>query len=374
VTITSFAIAPPGRGRARPTSRRSSSSRWTACRAACSTTWCAGELPNLTALLGGDDLAHAYFDDTLLSTMPSTTMAAWTSAFTGVGPAEHGVTGNEFFIRETKTFACPAPASFADSAPTLEVYTDDYLGKLIAAPTMYERIRAEDPDALIWVAMQQIGAAIHVLLPKRGVIIEALKGFVALAIEKHEPTSREVYAALDTGAIDSVVDHLEHGSTRDVLTVYVYGTDLYAHVAPEGPDAARRGYLRDVVDPALGKLAGRLRARGMLDRLWVVVTSDHGHTEVPHDKLHAFGANDGPTTALADAGFRVRTLARTVDDDDPFSAVLAYGGATAYVYLADRSKCPWPKDVCPWRLPPRYEEDVLPAAGHSTASWAASSI
>ena len=62
----------------------------------------AGELPNLAALLGGDGFAHAYFDDSLVTTLPSTTMPAWVSAFTGVAPAEHGVTGNEYFIRERR--------------------------------------------------------------------------------------------------------------------------------------------------------------------------------------------------------------------------------------------------------------------------------
>src|SRR3954447_18198876 len=42
-----------------------------------------GELPNIAALLGGDGLTHAYFDDSLLSTLPSTTMAAWVSGMTG---------------------------------------------------------------------------------------------------------------------------------------------------------------------------------------------------------------------------------------------------------------------------------------------------
>src|SRR5262249_54814680 len=65
----------------------------------------AGELPNLEDLLGGDDFQHAYFEDTLETTFPSMTMPAWTSAFTGMGPAEHGVTGNEYFIRERRELA-----------------------------------------------------------------------------------------------------------------------------------------------------------------------------------------------------------------------------------------------------------------------------
>src|SRR5512144_2330738 len=48
----------------------------------------AGKLPNFARLLGGagSDFAHAHFNDHLLSTLPSTTMAAWMTAMTGVGP------------------------------------------------------------------------------------------------------------------------------------------------------------------------------------------------------------------------------------------------------------------------------------------------
>ncbi|HSN30070.1 MAG TPA: alkaline phosphatase family protein, partial [Kofleriaceae bacterium] len=72
----------------------------------------AGELPRMTELLGGDGLAHAYLDDSFLSTMPSTTMDAWVAAMTGRPPADTGVAGNEYFIREKRQFACPAPISF----------------------------------------------------------------------------------------------------------------------------------------------------------------------------------------------------------------------------------------------------------------------
>ena len=324
----------------------------------------AGELPNFAELLGGADLAHAHLDDAFVSTMPSTTMAAWVSAMTGVGPADHGVAGNEYFIRETRTFACPAPVSFSTVEPTLEIYTHHYLDRLIDSPTMYERIRATDRDALIWIAMNHVfRGADRLLLPGRAVLGKALRAFLAAEVTRRDTDVREVYAALDRGAIDTVVDHLATGATPDVLTLYIYGTDMYAHVADEGPERARRGYLHDILDPALGKLVAQLRARGLLDRLWIVVTSDHGHTEVVHDRVHALGGADGgPPAVLQRAGFRVRAFQRDVPATDPFSAVLAYGGATAYVYLADRSQCPSPRDACPWGKPPRYEEDVLAAA------------
>src|SRR3712207_1080850 len=48
------------------------------------------------------------------------------------------------------------------------------------------------------------------------------------------------------------------------------------------------------------------------------------------------------------------------DDERGYQAVVAYQGAMAYVYLADRSTCPGVQDRCDWRRPPRLQEDVLP--------------
>jgi hypothetical protein len=321
-----------------------------------------GKLPKLAALLGGDRFEHAYFDDTLLSTLPSSTMAAWVTAFTGVGPAVHGVTGNEFFVRETRTFACPAPVSFADPQPTIEIYTDDAVDTLIDVPTVYERLRTTAPDTLVWVAMSQVyRGADRLLLSRRAAIVTALGGFFESFIEEHVngSVSRRAYEDVDNAVVDSVVGQLDSGPVPDVLTVYLPGTDLYAHSANEGPDPARRGYLAEVIEPEIGRLTERLRKRHALADRWVIVTADHGHTEVLRD--HALGMVD-PPKVLRDAGFRLRPFKRDVDKSDPFSAVLAYGGAMAYVYLADRSRCAGKQDACTWDVPPRYDEDVLVAA------------
>jgi hypothetical protein len=332
-----------------------------------------GKLPNLTTLLGGTSgpsgsaFPHAHFDEHLLSTLPSSTMAAWATTMTGVGPAEHGITGNEFFVREERTFACPAPVSFADSKPTIEIFTDGYMNKLSSAPSVYERMRKKDPNVLVWVGMHDIySGADELLLTKRGVLANAFEGFVEVEAKKAltDKESRRLYADLDEAVLDSVVDHLGTGPVPDVLTIYLSGTDLYAHVANEGPDAARRAYLEEVVDPHLPKLIDALNARDALAKRWVVISADHGHTQVVHDDAHALFTKDDedPPGVLKRSGFRVRPYSRNVSEKDDFSAVLAYGGAMAYVYLADRSACPKEKDVCNWKLPPRYEEDVLAVA------------
>jgi hypothetical protein len=330
----------------------------------------AGELPALASLLGGEGHAfpHAHFDDRMLSTLPSSTMAAWTTVMTGLPPAEHGVTGNEFFIREERRLGAPAPVSFHDSKPTLGIYTDGYLDGLKKGPTVYERMRARDRDVLVWVAMHQIFAgADRLIVTKPTIVAHAFEHAIEEVVKKGSGASkptRDAYQKLDEQVVDAVVDELEKGPAPDVLTVYLSGTDLYAHIAEEGPDDARRAYLKEVADPALGKLAHRLRERNALDGRYVLVTADHGHTKVVHDAAHALDTKDDgdPPALMKKAGFRVRPFALEVDAKDDFDAVFVPGGAMAYLYVADRSQCEQPKSVCDWKRPPRYEEDVLPLA------------
>ena len=61
-----------------------------------------------------------------------------------------------------------------------------------------------------------------------------------------------------------------------LLTLYLAGTDLYAHHASAHPDDARRAYLREVVDPKMGKLRRALEARGFFEDAYTMVLSDHG--------------------------------------------------------------------------------------------------
>jgi hypothetical protein len=48
------------------------------------------------------------------------------------------------------------------------------------------------------------------------------------------------------------------------------------------------------------------------------------------------------------------------DDEQDFQATVAFQGAIAYVYLADRSTCTAEGAVCDWSRAPRMDEDVLP--------------
>lgn len=324
-----------------------------------------GELPSLAALLGGKDgnFPHAHFDETLLSTLPSSTLSAWASVFTGEPPVRHGVAGNEYFVRERRAFAAPAPVSVADASPVLRTYTDGYANSLLAVPTIYERMRSAQPQLAIWVSMSQFyTGATRLLLADRSVVADAFHGLLSSAADGDD---LKLYAELDEEVADTLIDALEEHPPAHVLTLYLTGADHYAHVHEQGPDPARRAYLQKVVDPLLARIQEALARHGSLADRTVVVLSDHGHTSVVHDAKHALSTEDSddPPAVLRGAGFRLRPFELELDkDEEDYQAVLAYGGAMAYVYLADRSGCSQAGQRCDFAQPPRFEDDVLVAA------------
>ena len=323
----------------------------------------AGELPALAALLGGregDRFPHAHLDDTALAPMPSTTMAAWATIFTGVPPAVHGVAGNEYFVRSAERFAAPAPVSVFAPDLVLSIYTDGYANRLLAAPTLYERLRARGRGAATsWVAMNAFyRGADRLILADRSALADA---FAAFLDDDEDDDALEMYAAIDREVVENLIEELDGSAAPTVITLYLAGPDLFAHDSREGPDAARRRYLREVIDGQIGELADALDRQGALADRYVVVVSDHGHTEVRHDDQHALGTkgDDDPPRVVRAAGYRLRPF--EVDAGDArYDAVLAYGGALAYVYLADRSRCD--DRGCDWARPPRFAEDVAPLA------------
>jgi predicted AlkP superfamily pyrophosphatase or phosphodiesterase len=322
-----------------------------------------GALPGLTALLGGrtgGDFPHAYFDRSMIAGLPSITIVGWSSIFSGEPPAANGITGNEFFIREQRRFAAPLPGSFSDTEPALATYTDDYANDLLRVPTLYERLRRDDPELRAWVSVNQFfrGADRLLVAQRRAIVGKVYAGAKDTAVWRDFGG----YEERDQEVLDNVIDALadDDDPVPDVLTVYVSGTDSYAHVAPEGPDAALRRFATGKLDASFGRLKDTLERRGALANRYVVVVADHGHSPVPEDGSTLLST--APRAVLEAAGFRVRPFALDVADHDDFQTVLAYQGPMAYVYVADRSTCAPARAVCDWTRPPRFGDDVIPVA------------
>ncbi|HEU5207897.1 MAG TPA: alkaline phosphatase family protein, partial [Longimicrobiales bacterium] len=340
----------------------------------------AGRSPAIRALLGApDDRAAAgpgvagpagdpaatrhvfprgYAVPGALSILPSTTLAAWSAVFTGHPAGMTGVPGNEWFVRDAMRLYAPAPVSVEGTADALASYTDDLLGSVLVPRTVYELA-----DVRSYVSLSQFHRGADLLVVPAADALDDLVGAVARGItEDDESVPQEAYRELDLTAVDNLVEAMGDHGPADLQVVYLPGIDLYTHISAD-PIDTQRAYIAAVVDSAVSRVIEAYRNAGAMDDTFVLFVSDHGHTPVLADDPHALGVGeqDEPTAVLEQAGFRVRAPELELDEDERnYQAVVAYQGAFAYVYLADRSTCSAEDDVCDWNRPPRLAEDVLP--------------
>ena len=328
-----------------------------------------GALPTLAALLGAGGepgtWQHGVSAGPVLTVLPSITLAAWTTLFTGATPGETGVPGNEWFDRDRDLFHAPAPVSVTPKSDALATLSDQMMDSLVAVPTLFEQADVRSYVALLPV---QRGADI-LALPDRGGLTGLLTSFVE-GVVGPERVEREVYAAVDRASAERMADLVEDDGAPDLGVVYFPGIDLYTHAAASPLNEQQR-YLAEVTEGAMAEVLEAYREAGALVGTWVIVTGDHGHTPVPHDEVHALGGDSAfsAQTVLESAGYRVREPALEEEADD-YQAVMAWQGAFAYVSLADRSTCAEDGAACAWERPARWEEDVLPA-GRALARAAA---
>ena len=320
--------------------------------------------PILTGLLGrdlgGGLYEHGYSAPNAISILPSTTMAVWSSIFSGEPPAYTGVPGNEWFVREQMQFYAPAPVSITDTADTLKMVTDDLVGKSVMSPTLFEMAGTQSAVSLNPVYR---GADVFTTVASAS-FVTMMSDFVAGKALAAHGVKKALYTRIDIESVPKVIDSFNEHGIPSLQVVYFPGIDLYTHVAPD-PLPMEVDYLEQVTDPLVGQILAEYRKRGLLDQTYVMIIADHGHTPVLHDERHALDsqAQDGPAPLMAKTGFRPRPFVLDpAPNQQDYQVAFAYQGAIAYVYLADRSTCPKPGDKCDWSKPPRFKQDVLPAA------------
>jgi hypothetical protein len=322
-----------------------------------------GRARNISRLVGRETaqagvFEHGYDVPGVLSILPSTTFAAWSSLWTGEPAARTGVPGNEWFAREEDRFYAPAPVSVTGFSHAVESFTDQLMGKVVHVPTVYERAGVRS-----YVSLHPLhrGADL-VTTPDPKALGDVVSAAAEGLADDTSHASQEVYAKLDENAVESLLATIRDRGVADLQVVYFPGVDLWTHVADHPLEDERR-YVETVVDRAVGRVLAAYERRNALDGLTVLFVADHGHTPVLSDDRHSLGttSDDEPPTLLEKAGFRVRPFKlEPLNYDGDHQAVVAYQGAMAYVYLADRTTCPDDGDRCDWKRPPRLAEDVLP--------------
>jgi hypothetical protein len=320
-----------------------------------------GLMPRTSMLFGGardeeGTFAHAYSAPDVLSVLPSSTTAAWTSVFTGRPPADTGIPGNEWFDREHVQFYAPSPITTDRRYQVIGSYNQDRLGERIRVPTLYERASVRSHVSLLQVYRGADMLNVPEVEPFGSLFNAALIDALSA-----RPAGSKFYEKLDHVSIKSLNESLYRYGFADLQVVYFPGIDLFTHIATS-PLESQQQYLSRVIDPAVGDVLDRYDERGILDSTYVLFISDHGQTRVRPENQNALWreGDDEPPALLRAAGFRVRSRALKTDGDEvDFQAVLAMQGGMANVYLADRSTCPEAGMSCDWSRPPRFEEDLM---------------
>ncbi len=319
-----------------------------------------GSMPNVAALLGtpADTVSlweHGYGARDVMSVLPSETTAGWTAVLTGARPADSGVPGNEWFVRDSLAFYAPVPLSVDSYAHTIRIYTDGLIGHRIQVPTLFERLG----DIRSHVALGFVSRGADVFTPPDfSRLPHLVKQLFDVALGRNE-VGEELYETLDYHAVTGMRKAAEQHGLPDLQFVYFPGIDLLSHESETSLER-QHTYLADVIDPAMNEVLAVYRERGALDETYVLFVADHGHT--PHVRDDAHALDEEPRALLDSLGLRVRDPGIGRDSTGRYDAVFAANEAFAFLYLADRSTCPAEDDACDWSRPPRHADDVLPVA------------
>jgi Type I phosphodiesterase / nucleotide pyrophosphatase len=321
-----------------------------------------GGAPNLAGLLGRETrqglFEHGYAAPEARSILPSSTIAAWAAIFTGAPPSSNGVTGDEWFDRETATFYAPVPVSVVDTADMSKVVSDDLIGKALKTPTLYELAQK---NAYVSLLSVHRGATLYTTVSPAS-LTDFLSFLIKGTLKGDEP-EQSFAAALDISATQKLVDAMDTKELPNIQIVYFPGIDMFTHYSEDRLDGQVR-YLHRVTDKNIGDVLEAYRRKDALENTYVIVISDHGQIPTLYDERNELNADEdkSPFAVLERSGFRVRKpLLNLPNRDVNFQAVFAYQGFMAYVYLADRSTCGQKHQACDWGKPPRFKQDVLPA-------------
>jgi hypothetical protein len=307
----------------------------------------AGGLPNIERIVSGRDSESAYHVDAL-STAPSITFTAQASIFTGQQPRRHGVAGNECFDRLGR-LSRGRPRHFGfDVGYTLAVddavgvFTDGLASQFLSSetPTLYEIAAEQGMSAAVAHHMYARGADVW-LPPGIIEIARFTKGVLGMRPGEY-----------DGAMVDRLVRHLDAGNRPDILTAYFMELDHHSHI--HGP-SSQPAYLREVIDPCVGRMLDALAKHRMLEGTLFALVSDHGQIEVAPDDRHAIRLGFPFDRELGHVFAALGLDVHDVPGEDPAcDAVLGLNGGLGHVYLQRRTGR--------WADPPQYTEDVLPVA------------
>jgi hypothetical protein len=261
-----------------------------------------GRLPTMQRLA-----ERGSYHDRCITIFPSITPAATSSIITGEYPASSGIVGASWFEADTQNVAYYGDDFWVVAKTGFRSFLDDFLirlnGDRMSAPTLFEIVersglRAACLNYLIFKGIHQhevkIPTALRILPGVRrreevlGPSIIAIGDFLTTRTMRGKPLD-DVGGVLhrfgmDDASTSELLFELAEDSFPDLTVAYFADNDYRSHaVGPYGAlEVVERG------DRGLGRAfeaAGGLDA--VLQEMFVVITSDHGHCEILSDRHRA---------------------------------------------------------------------------------------
>ena len=339
----------------------------------------AGLLPNFKSLITDAAGSRIRWDGH--TTFPSITYSAWSSWVTGNDPKDHGVTGSNFYRRNTPSsdpFWC---AQHSDPNCDLGLTGPGMLPPIDMVIFLDPRDGIFDLDvANVWSEIGTLNSAIrprtmdstsistlYERLAATGLISSVVYHFPFRGIEDeyrglptawqgHEQHSDSSGWGLDRGTVMELEeimgqDAQSHVRPPQVITVYYAGLDTNIHNNsgyPNGPIGVDH-LIR--TDRALSKVVRILDQWNLMDDAIFSFTGDHGLSRVANDDDHSLVLEETLDEELEEimeaAGFEPLDVA----SETSHNAVLAINGGMAHIYVKNRL-------INSWSALPRYLQDV----------------
>jgi arylsulfatase A-like enzyme len=206
------------------------------------------------------------------SVVPTVTRVNGSSLVTGAYPETHGLLGNSIYIPAAGATRIIDTGARGD----LEA-VESSAGHLLTAPTLGE-ILQHAGKRLFAVSSGSSGSAylLNHAAANRAIIHSDYtlpKDLAKRVLERLGPVPPRATpnAAQHRRAVDA---YLEFGTGADVTIIWLNDPDAAAHAKGIGSAAARESIA--AVDAEIGRIEDGLRAKGLLDRTNVIVTTDHG--------------------------------------------------------------------------------------------------
>jgi predicted AlkP superfamily pyrophosphatase or phosphodiesterase len=209
-----------------------------------------GLTPTLAALAG----EGAWAPDGMRPSFPVNTFPNHYSLVTGLRPDHHGITDNTLF-------------DAARPGVKFSMYARDQV---------QDRFWWDEAEP-VWVTAEQHGLrAFTMYWPGSEAPVHGVRPSRWFVYDEKDPAFTRVDRVL--GWLD-----LPAGERPDFMTLYFEAIDTIGHrVSPEGADLNQA---LGEVDAALARLVAGLKARGLYDRVNLIIVADHGMAETSPDRI-----------------------------------------------------------------------------------------